>query len=93
MQFQQLSAGGTAFVIVVELTTHIASAQTQKREKQSLSRHKWLFGLESFLREHYTSSSESASTLAAYLKGQGKLSANAVVSPATPRRRRRLGRR
>ena len=30
MQFQQLSAGGTAFVIVVELTTHIASAQAKQ---------------------------------------------------------------
>src|SRR3974390_1961839 len=38
----------------------------------SISKTKWLFGLESFLREHYTSSSESAAILAVYLKGQEK---------------------
>src|SRR5262249_53729460 len=37
---------------------------------------KWFFGLESFLRQHYTSSRESAAILAAYLKGQEKLSAD-----------------
>jgi hypothetical protein len=34
----------------------------------SLSNTRWFFGLESFLREHYTSSRESAAILAAYLK-------------------------
>jgi cytochrome c553 len=38
----------------------------------SLSNGRWLFGLESFLREHYTSSRESAAILATYLKGQEK---------------------
>jgi len=33
---------------------------------------RWFFGLESFLREHYTSSRESAALLAAYLKAQEK---------------------
>jgi hypothetical protein len=37
-----------------------------------VSKTKWMFGLESFLREHYTSSRESAAILAAYLKGQDK---------------------
>jgi mono/diheme cytochrome c family protein len=44
---------------------------------QSVSKTKWFFGLERFLREHYTSSHESAAILAAYLKGQQKLSADA----------------
>ena len=38
----------------------------------SLSNTRWFFGLESFLREHYTSSRESAAILAAYLKEQEK---------------------
>jgi mono/diheme cytochrome c family protein len=40
--------------------------------KTNLAKTKWFFGLESFLREHYTSSGESAAILAAYLKGQEK---------------------
>ena len=45
------------------------------KSPQSVSKTKLFFGLESFLREHYTSSSESAAILAAYLKGQQKRSA------------------
>ena len=45
------------------------------KSPQSVSKTKQFFGLESFLREHYTSSSESAAILAGYLKGQEKLSA------------------
>jgi len=46
------------------------------KSAQSVSKTKWLFGLESFLRQHYTSNSESAAILAAYLKGQEKGSAD-----------------
>jgi hypothetical protein len=42
------------------------------KSPQSVAKTKWFFGLQSFLREHYTSSSESAAILAAYLKGQDK---------------------
>ena len=44
------------------------------KSPQSVSKTKWFFGLESFLRDHYTSSRESAAILATYLKGQDKLS-------------------
>lgn len=46
------------------------------KSPQSVAKTKWFFGLQSFLREHYTSSSESAAILAAYLKGQDKASAD-----------------
>jgi len=42
------------------------------KSPQSVSHTTWFFGLESFLRQHYTSSSESAAVLAAYLKAQDK---------------------
>jgi hypothetical protein len=45
------------------------------KSPQSVSNTKWFFGLESFLRQHYTSSRESAAVLAAYLKEQDRLSA------------------
>jgi hypothetical protein len=45
------------------------------KSPQSVSKTKSSFGLESFLRDHYTSSRESAAILAAYLKGQEKQSA------------------
>lgn len=45
------------------------------KSPQSVSNTKWFFGLESFLREHYTSSPESAAILAVYLKKQAKMSA------------------
>ena len=55
---------------------YAAGCATCHKSPQSVSKTKWLFGLESFLRQHYTSSSESAAILAAYLKGQEKLSAD-----------------
>ena len=55
---------------------YASACATCHKSVQSVSRTKWLFGLESFLREHYTSSSESAAILAAYLKGQEKISAD-----------------
>jgi cytochrome c553 len=42
------------------------------KSPQSVAKTKWFFGLQSFLREHYTSSSESAAILAAYLKSQDR---------------------
>lgn len=51
------------------------------KSPQSVSRTKWIFGLESFLRQHYTSSRESAAILAAYLKAQEKPPAEAKRSP------------
>jgi hypothetical protein len=48
---------------------------TCHKSPQSVTSTKWLFGLESFLREHYTSSRESAAVLTAYLQGQQRLSA------------------
>jgi hypothetical protein len=47
------------------------------KSPQSVSSTRWLFGLESFLTEHYTSSRQSAAILAAYLKEQSKRSADA----------------
>jgi hypothetical protein len=52
-----------------------SACATCHKSPQSVSKTKWSFGLESFLREHYTSGSESAAILAVYLKGQEKLSA------------------
>jgi len=51
------------------------------KSPQSVARTKWFFGLQSFLREHYTSSSESAAILAAYLKGQDKAQDKASADP------------
>jgi hypothetical protein len=50
------------------------------KSPQSVSHTKWIFGLESFLRQHYTSSRESAAMLAAYLKAQEKPPAEAKRS-------------
>ena len=55
---------------------YASACATCHRSAQSVSKTKWFFGLESFLRDHYTSSSESAAILAAYLKGQQKSSAD-----------------
>jgi hypothetical protein len=52
-----------------------SACATCHKSPQSVSKTKWSFGLERFLREHYTSGSESAAILAVYLKGQEKLSA------------------
>jgi hypothetical protein len=54
---------------------YAAGRATCHKSLQSVSNTKWFFGLESFLREHYTSSRESAAILAAYLKAQRKPSA------------------
>jgi hypothetical protein len=49
---------------------YASDCATCHKSPQNVSQTKWLFGLESFLREHYTSSRESAAILAAYLKAQ-----------------------
>jgi len=59
---------------------YASACATCHKSPPSISKTKWLFGLESFLREHYTSSSESAAILAAYLKGQEKLSNEAQAN-------------
>src|SRR6516162_2500045 len=51
---------------------YASACATCHKSPQSVSRTNRFFGLESFLREHYTSSRESATILAAYLKGQDK---------------------
>jgi hypothetical protein len=55
---------------------YASACATCHKSPQSVSKTKWFFGLESFLREHYTSNRESAAILAAYLKGQEQLSAD-----------------
>ena len=66
---------------------YTSACATCHKSPQNVSKTKWLFGLESFLRQHYTSSFESAAILAAYLKGQEKSSADTqrggVASHAT----------
>jgi cytochrome c553 len=47
-----------------------SACATCHKSPQSVSKTKWFFGLESFLREHYTSSSESATILATYHVGK-----------------------
>src|SRR5512143_3356783 len=42
------------------------------KSPQSVSKTTGIFGLESFLREHYTTSRESAAAIATYLKGLDK---------------------
>ena len=48
---------------------YTSACATCHKSPQSISYTKRLLGLESFLREHYTSSRESAAILAAYLRG------------------------
>ena len=48
------------------------------KSPQSVTRTKWIFGLENFLRQHYTASFESAAILAAYLKRQEKASTDSA---------------
>src|SRR5579864_3067995 len=55
---------------------YASACATCHKSPPSVSKTRWFFGLESFLREHYTSNSESAGILARYLKGQEKLSAD-----------------
>lgn len=66
---RRLGSGQTAAQL------YAAGCATCHKSLQSVSNTKWFFGLESFLREHYTSSRESAAILAAYLKAQRKPSA------------------
>jgi hypothetical protein len=51
---------------------YASACATCHKSPPSVSKTRWFFGLESFLREHYTSSRESAAILAAYLDGQEK---------------------
>src|SRR5262249_12502087 len=51
---------------------YASACATCHKSPQSVFTTKRFFGLETFLREHYTSSSDSAAILAAYLKAQGK---------------------
>lgn len=65
---------------------YTSACATCHKSPQSVSKTKWFFGLESFLRQHYTSSSQSAAILAAYLKGRDEPSADTqrgVASHAT----------
>jgi len=49
---------------------YASACATCHKSPQSVSKTNRFFGLESFLREHYTSSRESAAILAAFLKGR-----------------------
>lgn len=51
------------------------------KSPQSVAKATGIFELESFLREHYTPSHQSAATLAAYLKGLKRQSSGSVRSP------------
>ena len=55
------------------------------KSPQSVAAAPGIFGLESFLREHYTSSPESAATLAAYLKRLERPSTGAARARAVKR--------
>ena len=59
---------------------YASACATCHKSPPSLSKTRWFFRLESFLREHYTSSRESAAILAAYLKGQEKVLANSQAN-------------
>ena len=61
---------------------YASACATCHKSPQSVFTTKRFFGLETFLREHYTSSSDSAAILAAYLKAQGKPSAESQRSRA-----------
>jgi|SRR5690242_1817038 hypothetical protein len=54
---------------------YASACATCHKSPQSVSKTKWFFGLASFLRQHYTSNSESAAILAVYLKKQTTMSA------------------
>ena len=51
------------------------------KSPRSVTQSPGIFGLESFLREHYTASRESAAKIAAYLNGFGKASVRVRQSP------------
>src|SRR5215469_13986651 len=57
---------------------YASACATCHKSPQSVAKTKWFFGLESFLRQHYTSSSESAAILAVYLKKQATMSADSA---------------
>jgi hypothetical protein len=57
---------------------YAANCVSCHKSPQSVSKTTGIFGLESFLREHYTTSSQSAATLAAYLNGLPKRSSGSV---------------
>jgi cytochrome c peroxidase len=59
---------------------YASACATCHKSPPSLSKTRSLFGLESFLREHYTSSRESAAILAANLTGQEKGLANSQAN-------------
>src|SRR5215813_13008901 len=61
---------------------YASACATCHKSPQSVFTTKRFFGLETFLREHYTSSSDSAAILAAYLKAQGKPSVESQRSRA-----------
>jgi hypothetical protein len=54
---------------------YASDCATCHKSPQSVATTNWIFGLESFLNQHYTSSRESAAVLAAYLRTQEKSSA------------------
>lgn len=62
---------------------YASACATCHKSPQSISKTKWFFGLESFLRQHYTSSSESAAILAGYLKKQAAIPAESQHSRGT----------
>jgi hypothetical protein len=57
---------------------YASACATCHKSPQSVAKTKWFFGLESFLRQHYTSTSESAAILAVYLKNQATMSADSA---------------
>ena len=57
---------------------YASACATCHTSPQNVAKTKWFFGLESFLRQHYTSSSESAAILAVYLKKQATMSADSA---------------
>ena len=69
---ENLESGKTAAQLYA---TNCASCH---KSPQSVTKTKRIFGLESFLREHYTPSSQSAATIAAYLNGLEKHSSGSV---------------
>src|SRR5262245_45291484 len=62
-----------------------ADCKTGHKSQKSVAAAPGSFGLESFLREHYTSSPESAATLAAYLKRRERPSTGAARARAAKR--------
>ena len=57
---------------------YAANCASCHKSPQSVTKASGIFGLESFLREHYTPSSQSAATIAAYLDGLERQSSGSV---------------